>query len=150
MLVTDEVTVEVTRLQRCNWDRNLVKAELETALDTLRRVPEGETWLRQPLTSWPAIIRTWWERQAMEPAGVTLARPTAAALDRAHQAIGWLFWLGPRERKIVSGRCGGASWRRVCAEVRLGRTRATFFFDRALDRIAYRLNELGVPVVGRD
>ena len=61
----------------------------------------------------------------MEPSGC--ARPAAAApeaIDRMDEALGWLCWLEPEERRLVWLRAEGLPWKRITRRLGIGRTTA--------------------------
>lgn len=60
------------------------------AYDVFRRLPDPERrFLKQKMASWPVFVRDAEEIAAMEKPRVTLTVPSAAAIDRAWEVLGW-------------------------------------------------------------
>ena len=82
-----------------------------------------------------------WPRIVLEPS--RCARPAAAApeaLDRMDEALGWLCWLEPDERRLVWLRADGMPWKWITHRLGIGRTTAWQRWRIALLKIATRLN----------
>jgi Domain of unknown function (DUF6362) len=56
------------------------------------------------------------------------------------EALGWLLWLEPEERRLVWLRAEGVPWKRITDWLGIGRTTAWQRWTTALLRIAVRLN----------
>jgi Domain of unknown function (DUF6362) len=81
-----------------HWDQEAVASRLEEAVDVLARLPEAR--VRGVYDLWPKLVG--------EPC--RHARPAAAApeaIDRVDEALGWLMWLEPEERRLVWLRAEG-------------------------------------------
>ena len=114
-----------------NWTPKLVGKRLEEALDVLARLPEERA--RGFYDLWPRIV--------VEPSGAAhLAAPTPEAIDRMDEALGWLCWLDPEERRLVWLRAEGLPWKRITHRLAIGRTTAWQRWTTALLKIAVRLN----------
>ena len=69
-----------------------------------------------------------------------LPPPSAAAITRMEQALGWFTYLEPIDLRIVWKRVSGKRWKEVCWEVGLARAAAHEHWLYALCVIAWRLN----------
>jgi hypothetical protein len=113
------------------WRPELVAERLAEAADVLARLPEER--VRGLYDLWPRIIG----------APCASARPAAAspeAIDRLDEALSWLMWLEPEERRLVWLRAEGLPWKRVTLRLGIGRTTAWQRWTMALARISVRLN----------
>jgi Domain of unknown function (DUF6362) len=113
------------------WDKEAVALRLEEAADVLARLPEQ----RVPgfYDLWPKLVG--------EPC--QHGRPAAAApetIDRADEALGWLMWLEPEERRLVWLRAEGVPWKRIAHWLGIGRTTAWQRWSTALLKVVVRLN----------
>ena len=66
--------------------------------------------------------------------------PSAAAISRMEQTLGWMPWLEPVDAKITWLRASGTRWKEICWEVGLARAAAHEHWLYALCVIAWRLN----------
>lgn len=113
------------------WDNHAVAERLEEAVDVLARLPKER--VRGLYDLWPKLVG--------EPCRHT--RPAAAApeaIDRMDEALGWLLWLEPEERRLVWLRAEGVPWKRITHWLGIGRTTAWQRWTAALLQIAVRLN----------
>jgi Domain of unknown function (DUF6362) len=116
---------------RPRWDKDAVARRLEEAVDVLARLPEGRAGGFYDL--WPKLVGE----------ACRHARPAAAApeaIDRMDEALGWLLWLEPEERRLVWLRAEGVPWKRITHWLGIGRTTAWQRWTTALLTIAVRLN----------
>jgi hypothetical protein len=113
------------------WTSEAVAERLEEAVDVLVRLPEERVCGLYDL--WPKLVGL----PCRQP------RPAAAApeaIDRMDEALGWLLWLDPEERRLVWLRAAGAPWKRITYWLGIGRTTAWQRWTAALLQIAVRLN----------
>jgi len=113
------------------WTREAVAERVEEAVDVLARLPEERVCGLYDL--WPKLVG----EPCRQP------RPAAAApeaIDRMDEALGWLLWLEPEERRLVWLRAEGVPWKRVAHWLGIGRTTAWQRWTAALLQIAVRLN----------
>ena len=114
-----------------NWTPKLVGKRLEEAVDVLARLPGDR--LREFYDLWPRII-------GARCAGARVPAPPPEAIDRMDEALGWLCWLAPEERRLVWLRAEGLPWKRITYRLEIGRTTAWQRWTTALLKIAIRLN----------
>ena len=113
------------------WDQEAVARRLEEAADVLARLPEHQ--VRGFNGLWPRIVG----------APCASARPAAAApkaIDRMDEALRWLMWLEPEERRLVWLRAEGMPWKRIIRRLGIGRTTAWQRWTIALLKVTTRLN----------
>jgi hypothetical protein len=113
------------------WDKEAVVIRLEEAADVLARLPEDR--LRGFYDLWPRIIGP-----TRASAGPAAAAPET--IDRMDQALGWLCWLEPEERRLVWLRAEGLPWKRITHRLGIGRTTAWQRWTTALLKISIQLN----------
>jgi len=77
------------------------------------------------------------------PEPMRLPPPSAAAISRMEQTLGWAAWLEPVDAKIALMRASGTRWKEICWEVGLARAAAHEHWLYALCVIAWRLNGRG-------
>ena len=113
------------------WDKEAVARRLEEAADVLARLPEER--VRGFYDLWPRIVG-----EPCQTPGLAAAAPEA--IDRMDEALGWLCWLEPEERRLVWLRAEGLPWKRITHRLGIGRTTAWQRWTMALLKIAIRLN----------
>jgi hypothetical protein len=113
------------------WTSVLVAERLAEAADTLARLPEHQASGRYHL--WPRIVGA-----AGADTGLAAA-PAPEAIDRMDEALGWLMWLEPEERRLVWLRAEGVPWKRISHRLGVGRTTAWQRWTTALLKIVVRL-----------
>jgi hypothetical protein len=114
-----------------HWGQEAVAGRLEEAVDVLARLPDEQ--VRGLYDLWPKLVG--------EPC--RHARPAAAmpeAIDRMDEALDWLMWLEPEERRLVWSRAEGMPWKWITRRFGVGRTTAWQRWTIALLKIATRLN----------
>ncbi len=116
------------------WRPELVAERLEEAADVLDRLPEP----RAPgfCSLWPIVP----DPAACDGARTRPAAPAPESIDRMDEALGWLAWLEPEERRIVWMRAEGLPWKRITHRLGIGRTTAWQRWTVALHKITSRLN----------
>ncbi len=125
------------------WTASLVEERMVEAADTLRRLPEER--VQGYFSTWPPVIRDYWEAFGREDVRLRRGPPSAAAIDRMDEAMTWLAWLDPAEARIVWLRASGERWKTVCWKVGLARTAAHQHWMYALCVISWRLNGRRLP-----
>ena len=69
--------------------------------------------------------------------------PHPAAIDRKHEAFGWLSWLEPDEARIVWLRAEDVRWKIIAGRFGMDRSTAWRRWVCALVKVASRLNGAG-------
>lgn len=126
-----------------DWTPSLVEARLVEAADVLGRLPEPR--VRGHASSWPPIVRDYWEAYGMSDVVLRRPPPSAAAIDRMDETLMWLAWLDPVDARIVWLRASGKPWKVVCWQVGLARSAVNEHWLFALCVIAWRLNGRRLP-----
>jgi hypothetical protein len=124
-------TARTMALAGHRWNNEAVAARLEEAVDVLARLPDER--IHGVYDLWPKLV--------VEPC--RHARSAAAApeaIDRMDEALGWLMWLEPEERRLLWLRAEGVPWKRITHWLGIGRTTAWQRWTTALLKIAVRLN----------
>jgi hypothetical protein len=113
------------------------------AVHTLRRLPEKR--VQGYFSSWPPIVRDYWESFGWSETRVRLGPPSAAAIDRMDRALEWLAWLDADDAKLVWERASNTPWKEICWRLGVGRTTAWERWIAVLCVIAARLNGETLP-----
>jgi flavin-binding protein dodecin len=115
-----------------------VADSLEEAAQTLHRLPPVR--VQGYFTTWPPIIREFWEAFGRHAAEVRLGPPTPDAIDRMDEALQWLHWLELNEVRLVWLRAEGARWKSIAYRFGMDRSTAWRHWSCALIKIAAHLN----------
>ena len=126
-------TARTTAMPGPHWTPTLVAERLAEAADVLDRLPEPKVGGFYSL--WPAGLE-----RASTGERTTPAAPAPEAIDRLDEALRWICWLEPDERRIVWLRAEGLPWKRITHRLGIGRTTAWQRWTMALARISVRLN----------
>ena len=133
-----------------HWTPKMVEERMEEAADTLRRLPE--TKVRGFFSTWPAIVRDYWEAYGWHEIRYRPAPPAPAAIDRMDAAMVWLGWLPADDARLVWARACGLPWKAITWKLGVSRTTAWRYWAAALITIAARLNgeQTAFPVARRE
>lgn len=123
-----------------HWTPKLVAVSLEEAADTLRRLPDPR--LQGYWSSWPVIVRDFWEAYGWNDVRVRPSPPSPAAIDRMDEVLPWLQWLEPDDARLVWQRANGRPWKLIAYEFGVNRTTAWRRWTFAVILIATKLNTL--------
>jgi Domain of unknown function (DUF6362) len=104
----DELTMIET-----NSDLENTKQRLVEAADALRRLTMNAIKPSGLRSQWPDVILRVEEAYGWTEGRVRPPRPSPAEITRMDEAIGWLLWLNPDQRKVVWARSMRLSWRRI-------------------------------------
>ena len=121
-----------------HWTPKMVAVYLEQAADTIRRLPPVK--VQGHASSWPQIVRDFWEAYGWDETRVRLGPPSAAAIDQMDVTLLWLRWLEPDDARLVWKRANGRHWKVIAHEYGIDRTTAWRRWMYALVVIAARLN----------
>ncbi len=120
-----------------------VDNRIAEAADVLGRLPNVT--IQGYASTWPPFVREYWESYGMSEVVLRRPPPSAAAIDRMDQALGWLRRLDPVDARIVWHRANGDRWKMVCWKVGMARSAVHQHWMYALCVIAWRLNGRSVP-----
>jgi len=118
-------------MSEAGWAPELVAERLAEAADVLARLPDAK--LRGYYGPWRTLV-------GATDRGASPAAPAPEAIDRTDEALGWLMWLDPGERRLVWLRAEGMPWKWITRRLAIGRTTAWQRWTIALLKIATRLN----------
>jgi hypothetical protein len=118
-------------MSETGWTPELVAQRLAEAVDVLARLPDAK--MRGYYGPWRTLV-------GATGIGPSPAAPAPEAIDRMDQALGWLIWLEPEERRLVWLRAEGLPWKRISHRFGIGRTTAWQRWTTALLKISVRLN----------
>ena len=121
-----------------DWTPKMIEARLEEAADTLRRLPPVK--VQGYFSTWPPIVRSFWEAFGWHETEVRLGPPRAKAIDRMDETLLWLRWLEPDEIRLVWLRAEGVRWKVIAHRFSIDRSTAWRHWTYALIKIASRLN----------
>jgi len=126
-----------------NWTIEMVEARLEDAAQVMRRLPN----VRTPgyFNTWPAMFLEFADLIGQEPQPMRLPPPSAGAISRMEEAMGWLRWLDGDDAKLVWARSDRTPWKAICARFGISRATADRRWEYALTVIAWRLSGRQVP-----
>jgi hypothetical protein len=116
------------------WTPAVVAQRLAEAADVLNRLPA--TRVRGFYSLLPLLP----DGSAGDSARERPAAPAPEAIDRLDEALQWLGWLEPEERRLVWLRAEGLPWKRITHRLGTGRTTAWQRWTTALLKISVRLN----------
>jgi hypothetical protein len=125
------------------WIAPAVEERLEEAADTLRRLPEER--VRGYFSTWPPVIRDYWEAFGRGDVRLRLPPPSAAAIDRMDEVLAWLSWLESDDARLVWTRAEGAPWKAICWRFGVSRATAHRRWQYSISVIVWRLNGRRVP-----
>lgn len=116
----------------------MIEERFVDAADVMKRLPD----VRVPgyFNTWPKIFHEFADLVGQEPPRLRRPPPAPSAISRMEEALGWLTWLEPIDRKIVWLRASGERWKAVCYQVGLARAAANEHWLYALCVVAWRLN----------
>lgn len=123
------------------WTASLVEDRLAEAADVLKRMPPVT--VQGYFSTWPTVVHDFGDLVGQEPPLLRRPFPSAAAISRMEETLGWTVGLDPLDAKIVWLRASGTRWKEVCWKVGLARVTAHRHWIYALCVIAWRLN--GMP-----
>lgn len=129
------------------WTPKMVAVYLEQAADTLRRLPPVR--VQGYASTWPPIVRDFWEAYGWEETRVRSGPPRPAAIDQMDATLLWLRWLELDDSRLVWSRANGRPWKVIAHEFGIDRTTAWRRWMYALVVIAARLNACSTVATSR-
>jgi hypothetical protein len=121
-------------MSETGWTPELVAERLAEAADVLDRLPEPR------VRGFYSLLPLLPDGSAGDGARVSPAAPAPEAIDRMDEALRWLGWLEPEERRLVWFRAEGLPWKRIIHRFGIGRTTAWQRWTTALLKISVRQN----------
>ena len=91
------------------WTPSAVADRLEEAAKTLRRLPPVK--VRGYISSWPPIIRDFWEAYGWSEVQVRPGPPAPDAIDQMDESLAWLHVLEADEVRLIWLRAEGVGGR---------------------------------------
>jgi hypothetical protein len=132
--MADVSTTRTTAVVEPRWTAIAVAERLAEAADVLDRLPDP------PVRGFYSLLPLPPDAPAGDGVRTRSAAPMPEPIDRMDEAIGWLCWLDPEERRLVWMRAEGLPWKRITHRLGIGRTTAWQRWTIALLKIATRLN----------
>lgn len=121
------------------WTIERVAARFEEAAWTAQDLPPVK--VQGYFNCWPAIARQAWEGYADETPECRV-QPSPDAVDRMLETMRWVLWLEEEQRHLVWMRAERQSWKAITRRFACDRTTAWRRWQKALVRVAERLNGL--------
>jgi hypothetical protein len=134
------------------WTPGLVRARLEEACETLKRLPTPQHAKPQGYRSWwPQVVYGYWEMwnglseaersERERDRNRTRLHATSAQVQAMDEALTWLWHVDPPgNRRILMARCSGYSLRRIAAMHGGSHEHIRCLVDRSLSQIAQALD----------
>ncbi len=120
------------------WTTEQVAQRFEECVATLRKLP-GERSLGY-VTYWPDIKLEPRELARQEAEPIRL-KATPDQVTRMEETLTWIHWVNPGERNLIWLRAYRTPWRAVSRKTGFPRTSAQRYWQRALLKIAERLEQ---------
>lgn len=129
-----------------------VKARLEEAAQTLRRLPATGCFPQGHKAQWPQVVREFWEEWNVKGEGekeefadernrVRLS-PSPAQIERMDEALMWLYYIKqPEHRMVVFARCLGVRGGVLARRFHVHRNTVATWYEAGLVRVANALNQ---------
>lgn len=115
MISRNDGVTSVTDYRRLCDRVMAVLGDLDEARETLRRLclRGGVDLPSRVLAAWPDVVRSMREAYGYTPIRFRPPAPTAAAIDRLDQVLGWLLTLTGPAAKVFGARVAGLSWPQI-------------------------------------
>lgn len=121
------------------WTPRAVALRFEEAARTLCCLPGVIP--RAKLSSWPAIIRTYWELYCDGEARPRRFAATPKSVTEMDETLEWLRWVDPKYAKVIWSRACHIPWRLMAERLGVSRQTVSEYYKRGLEIIAARLNQ---------
>lgn len=120
------------------WTPSLIEERFVEAADVMKRLPD----VRVPghFNTWPKMLLEFADLIGQEAPRLRRPPPGPDAISRMEEALSWLVWLEPVDRKIVWLRASGERWKSICWKVGLARTAANQRWLYSLCVVAWKLS----------
>lgn len=120
------------------WTEEMVEDRFREAAATMKRLPDVS--VQGFVSSWPPIIREFWEAYGWDVPKIRLGPPTGESIDRMDECLEWIRWLEPEQMRLVWARAEGLPWKIILRRIGVSRATAWQRMDKALAKVAARLN----------
>ncbi len=122
------------------WDVKMVAERLEEAAETMQRLPMTGLKPTGHISSWPPILREFYEAYGYDDVQVRLGPPSPEAITRMDEVMEWLRWLEPNDVRLLWLRAERVRWKLI--QQRFGKARSTLaaHWKAALFQIVAILN----------
>ena len=120
------------------WTAEDVAARFEEAASTGRRLPPVR--VQGYFNTWPPIVRQKCELFFTDEPVQKPVPPCPKAVERMLEVMQWVLWLEIEERLLVWMRAQRYGWRDISTRFGCDRTTSWRRWQRALQRVADRLN----------
>lgn len=121
-----------------NWTPEMVEERLVEAAAVLRRLPPVRA--SGFFNTWPKMMVEFSDLVGQTPEPMRLPPPSAAAISRMEETLGWSAWLEPDDAKLVWKRAERLPWKAICYQLGIARATAHRRLEYALCLIALKLN----------
>lgn len=128
------------------WTAEAVMERLKDAAETLRKLPNGGG----RSSSWPEVVRSFWEvwnsldeegrKQLEKERSEARSRPSGEKIDDMDEALTWLLWLDPRQRRVLWASATGVGAGKLARQMRVNRETIRRWKRQGLHQIVGRLN----------
>lgn len=125
------------------WTPEMVEERLIEAAAVLKRLPPVR--VGGYFSTWPKMKVEFSDLVGQTPEPMRLPPPSAAAISRMEETLGWSSWLEPDDAKLVWRRAERAPWKAICYELGMSRATANRRLAYALSVIVWRLNGRRAP-----
>ena len=122
------------------WDVKMVADRLEEAAETMKRLPMTGLKPAGHISSWPPILREFYEAYGWNDLQVRLGPPTPDAIDRMDEVMGWLRWLEPNDVRLLWLRAERVRWKLIQQRFGMARSTVSAKWKAALHQIVAILN----------
>ncbi|MFA7281334.1 MAG: DUF6362 family protein [Sterolibacterium sp.] len=122
------------------WTMDDVAMRFAEAAETGRRLPRVR--VQGHFNVWPVFARDAWETY---PEGDYVYRPlppSPQAIERMLEVMRWVLWLEEQQRHLIWMRAKQREWKDICRCFGCNRTTAWRRWQKALQVIADRLNQV--------
>ncbi len=131
-----------------------VKARLEEAAQTLRRLPATGCFPQGHKAHWPEVVREFWEEWNVRGEGEREAfadernrvrlSPSPAQIERMDEALMWFYYIKqPKHRMVVFARSMGVRAAVLARQLNVHRNTLAGWHEAGMQRIVAALNQGG-------
>ncbi|MBF0371616.1 MAG: hypothetical protein HQL52_19440 [Magnetococcales bacterium] len=122
------------------WDVKMVALRLEEAAETIKRLPLTGLKPASFISSWPPILREFYEAYGWDEVHIRLGPPSSEAISRMDEVMEWLRWLEPDDVRLLWLRAERVRWKLIQRRFGLARSTVSAHWKAALFQIVAILN----------